>query len=93
MKFEPDAEIGQISSDFERGRFAKVSNRNGYGKRFCVVAVRIIAVHITQGFEYEVCFAERLLFVVFRPSQRKTTKESIESLRSLRLCGEQEMCP
>jgi len=25
MKFEPDAEIGQISADFERGRFAKVS--------------------------------------------------------------------
>jgi len=25
LKFEPDAEIGQISPDFERGRFAKVS--------------------------------------------------------------------
>jgi len=24
-KFGPDAEIGQISADFERGRFAKVS--------------------------------------------------------------------
>jgi hypothetical protein len=27
LKFEPDAEIGQISADFERGRFAKVSQR------------------------------------------------------------------
>jgi len=27
LKFEPDAEIGQISADFERGRFAKVSGR------------------------------------------------------------------
>ena len=25
LKFEPDAEIGQINADFERGRFAKVS--------------------------------------------------------------------
>jgi len=25
LKSEPDAEIGQISEDFERGRFAKVS--------------------------------------------------------------------
>ena len=25
LKFEPDAEIGQISADFERGRFSKVS--------------------------------------------------------------------
>ena len=25
MKFESDAEVGQISADFERGRFAKVS--------------------------------------------------------------------
>jgi len=25
-KFEPDAETGQISADFERGRFAKVSH-------------------------------------------------------------------
>ena len=24
-RFEPDPEIGQISADFERGRFAKVS--------------------------------------------------------------------
>ena len=29
LKFEPDADIGQISADFERGRFAKVSP---YGK-------------------------------------------------------------
>ena len=56
-----------------------------------MVAVRIIAVHITQGFEQEVCVAERLTLVVFRPSQRKTTKESIESLQSLR--DEQEMYP
>ncbi|RZB31800.1 MAG: hypothetical protein SRB1_01419 [Desulfobacteraceae bacterium Eth-SRB1] len=27
LKFETDAVIGQISSDFERGRFAKVSGR------------------------------------------------------------------
>ena len=26
LKFEPDAEIGQISTDFERGRFSKVSS-------------------------------------------------------------------
>jgi len=26
LKFEPDAEIGQISADFERGRFSKVSD-------------------------------------------------------------------
>jgi len=25
LKFEPDAEIGQISADFEKCRFAKVS--------------------------------------------------------------------
>jgi hypothetical protein len=34
LKFEPDAEIGQISADFERGRFAKVSRCCGYFFQF-----------------------------------------------------------
>jgi len=29
LKFEPDAEIGQISADFERGCFSKVSQKKG----------------------------------------------------------------
>jgi hypothetical protein len=65
LKFEPDAEIGQISEAFERGRFAKVSgyrNLKGinpyqvYSKRpfpgfFLKGKIIIIGHRIEQGGE------------------------------------------